>query len=220
MSDARDDLLQRTYEARDGYLRQLGEVDPLVLTHIINPAFTGGPRWPDLRQAMRVVRNGNRTIVVSDGLADPFDDQPEPNVGFGIEVLLETSDPIEGSIQNDWPFWIAYDVAQQAARHGGFRELIDELGVLSMDLQCRFGPSELATAEGRIGVLLGVHGPDFPAEWSFPAGVVKIVTVKVLHPSELAVAANEGDAGRKRLCDLFTANGTFHVSSATRPSVV
>jgi hypothetical protein len=218
VSEAREQLLQKTYEARDSYLRRLGEVDPLVLSHLINPAFAGGPRWPDLRQAFRVIRNGTHTVVASDGLADPFDDQKEPNVGFGIEVLGETSDEIEGSVQNDWLFWIVYDVAQQAAAHGGFRELIDELGLLSMELHCRYGPHELATPKGRIGVLLGVHPPNFAAEWSFPAGTVKVVTVKVLHPSELAVCLEEG--GRERLRDLFVADGTYHLSSVTRKPVL
>jgi hypothetical protein len=220
VSDPREELLQQTYAARDGYLRRLGEVDPLVLSHLINPSFTGGPRWPDLRQAFRVIRNGTHTIVVSDGLSDPFNDQPEPNVGFGIEVLCETSDPIDGAVQNDWPFWVAYDVAQQAAHHGAFRELIDELGVLSMEIRARFGPDELTTDNGRLGLLLGVHPSDFPAQWDFPAGKVKVVTVKVLHPSELAVVVAEGEAGRERLRDLFAADRSYHVSSARRPPVI
>ncbi|MCE9563281.1 MAG: hypothetical protein K8U57_14655 [Planctomycetes bacterium] len=220
MSDSREDLLQATYAARDAYLRQLGEVDPFVLTHLINPAFMGGPKWPNLRQAMRVIRNGSHTIIVSDGLADPFDENPEPNVGFGLEVLLETSDAIEGSVQNDWPFWIAYDVAQQFASHGGVRELIDELGMVSMELKARFGPSELTTPAGRIGLLFGVPGPNLQTEWTFPAGAVKVVTIKVLHPQELTVAVDEGEAGRKRLAKLFAKDRTHHISSASRLSVI
>jgi hypothetical protein len=218
--DAREQLLQQTYAARDAALRQWGEVDPLVLSHLINPAFAGGPRWPDLRQAFRVVRDGANTIVCSDGLADPFDDVTEPNVGFGVEIMCESSDPIEGAVQNDWPFWIAYDVAQQAAHHGGFRELFDELGVLSMEIKNRFGPDEMATPENRIGLLLGLSAPNRNTEWVFPAGTVKVVTVKVLHPSELAFVVNEGQAGRERLRDLFAETGTHHVSSATRAAVV
>jgi hypothetical protein len=186
----------------------------------MNPGLAGGPRWPDLRQAFRIVRNGTHTIVVSDGLADPFDDQPDPNVGFGIEVLGETSDLIEGEVQNSWLFWVVYDVAQQAANHGGFRDLIDELGVLSMEIRNRFGPDELATSEGHLGLLLGVHPPNFSVEWIIPSGKVKVVTVKILHPSELAVAVREGEAGRKRLQELFAANGSYHVSSVERPAVI
>ena len=68
-------VLEASYHARDVCWQQLGTVDPDVLGHIINPAFMGGPRWPALRQAFRVVRrpNGN-VIIASDGLSDPFDD--------------------------------------------------------------------------------------------------------------------------------------------------
>jgi hypothetical protein len=218
MSDAREQLLQQTYAARDGYLRQWGEVDPYVQAPLINPAFRGGPRWPDLRQAFRIVRNGTHTIVVSDGLADPFDGEEEPNVGFGVEILCETSDPIEGSVANDWPFWVTYDIAQQAAHHGGFRELIDELGLLSMEIECRFGPEELATPNNRLGVLLGAAPPDLATDWEFPAGTVKLITAKVLHPSELAIVLSDG--GRERLRDLFVADGTYHISSVARKPVI
>lgn len=218
MSEAREQLLQQTYAARDAYLQQWGELDPLVQAPLINLAFQGGPRWPDLRQAFRIVRDGANTLVVGDGLADPFDDDETPNVGFGVGILCETPDPIEGSVVNDWPFWIAYDVAQAAA-HGGFRELIDELDVLSMEIECRYGPSELATPEGRLGLLLGVRSPARVTDWEFPAGSVKVITVKVLHPSELEVCVNE-DGGRERLRDLFVADGTYHLSSAKREPVV
>ena len=218
MSEPREQLLQQTYRARNQYLSQLGEVDPLVYAPIMNLAERGGPRWPNLRQAMRVIKKGGNTIVVTDGLADPFDSEDDPNIGFGIEVLCQTSDLIEGSVQNDWPFWVAYDVAWQVAAHGGFRGLLDELGFLSMEIKCRFGPNELASPKGHLGLLLGLSPPDFPTEWIFPAGTVKLMTVKVLHPSELAACLEDG--GRERLRDLFAADGTHHVSSATRRPVV
>jgi hypothetical protein len=220
MSEAREQLLQQTYAARDGYLRQLGEVDPLVLSHVVNPSLMGGPRWPDLRQAFRVIRNGSHTIVCSDGLSDPFEDEDEPNVGYGVEILGETSDAIDGAVQNDWLFWVVYDVAQQAAHHGGFRELIDELGVLSMEIKARFGPEELTTPNGHLGLLLGVQPPKFPAEWKFPAGTVKVITVKVLHPSELAFVVDQGEKGRDKLKSLFARDKTHHVSSIRRKPVV
>jgi hypothetical protein len=221
MTSPREELLARTYEARDGYCRQLGEVEPDVFAPLMNSAFRGGPRWPDLRQAFRVIRHGDSTIVVSDGLSDPFDDQEEPNVGFGLEVVGETTDPMPpGTVQNDWLFWTVYDVAQQVAGHGGVRDLIDELGVLSMEILARFGPEELVTPEGRLGLLLGLRPPEWPAEWQLPAGTVKILTVKVLHPSELAVAVEQEAAGRHRLQELFAADGSYHVSSTTRPAVV
>jgi hypothetical protein len=75
-------FLQATCEARDRFVSSLGVVNPDVLAPLINPSFMGGPMWPDLRQAWRVVRRGSNTIVLSDGLSDPFSDEPEPNAGL------------------------------------------------------------------------------------------------------------------------------------------
>src|SRR5262245_46697018 len=123
-----EDLLLRTYEARESYLGRMGSVNPLVLAPLMNPTFLGGPRWPALRQAWRVVNDGRRTAIVSDGLSDPFDDRDEQNTGLGLEFVGETEDPLPDPIHQGWLFHIVYEVSQQAAEHGGFSELLDELG--------------------------------------------------------------------------------------------
>jgi hypothetical protein len=40
-----NDLFDQTIDTRNGFWEKIGTVDPDVLTHIINPAFMGGPRW-------------------------------------------------------------------------------------------------------------------------------------------------------------------------------
>ena len=84
-----EEMLEASARAREECWQQIGTLEPLVLSHLVNPALIGGPRWPAMRQAFRVVRrpNGN-VIIASDGLSDPFDDislgephhpsQPEP----------------------------------------------------------------------------------------------------------------------------------------------
>jgi hypothetical protein len=215
-----EEFLQRTYQAREEYLRRLGTLDDLLLAPLINPGLQGGPVWPDLRESWRTVRNQGRTIIVSDGLSDPYKQESDPNVGLGIEILGATDDPLEDEVQSTWLFKLVYAVSQQAAAHGGFRELIDELGLLSMELRAPSDMTSLATAKGHLGVLMGVQPPDFSTEWQLPAGLVKVITVKALHPSELACAAEKGDEGRKRLGDLFAADGSYHLSSLRRKSVI
>ena len=71
-----DDLLEKTSRAREAVWQQLGALEPMFLSHLVNPALsTGQPKWPSKRQAFRLVRrqNGN-VILASDGLSDPFDD--------------------------------------------------------------------------------------------------------------------------------------------------
>lgn len=217
MSEA---FLQRTFDSRTVFLRRIGSVDDLLLAPLINPALMGGAAWPSFRQSWRVVRNGSRTSVVSDGLSDPFEDEDQPNVGLGIEVLGETADPLPDQLRESWLFAVVYAVSQQAAAHGGFRDLIDELGVLSMEIKAPNGLQAWANGDGNIGLLLGLGSPSLPLEWELPAGLVKLVSIKVLRPEELKYVVEHDEAGRDRLRQLFAARGEYHVSSLTRPAVV
>ena len=70
-----DDLLERSSKAREKCWESMGTLESLVLSHLVNPALSGSPKWPALRQAFRVIRRANgTTMIVSDGLSDPFDD--------------------------------------------------------------------------------------------------------------------------------------------------
>jgi hypothetical protein len=212
-------MLQSTYEARDKFVSSLGVVDPDVLAPLINPSFMGGPMWPDLRQAWRVIRQGTNTIVISDGLSDPFSDQPEQNVGFGIEVLAETAEPMPEQLQTSWLFDLVYQVSQQCAAHGGVRDIIERLGLISLELPTSEVLGPLANEEGRVGVLLGLAAPGMASEFALPGGSVRLLTAKLLWPSELEYAISNGKAGRKELARRFAADGTHHRSSMSRRAV-
>ena len=214
-----DDRRQLTYAARDAYARSLGDVSPDVLAPLINPGFMSGPLWPDTRQAWKAIRNGSATIILSDGLSDPFCDAPEPNSGFGLEVLAETSDSLPEQLPASWLFDLVYQVSQQCAFHGGVRELIDRLGVVSLELPLSGPLQVMATANDTAGVLLGTMPPNCSWGFDIPGGSVRIVTAKLLWPQELEFAAT-GKAAREELARRFAADGTLHCSSMHRPSVV
>jgi hypothetical protein len=213
-------FLQATYEARDRFVNSLGVANPDVLAPLMNPSFMGGPIWPDLRQAWRVVRSGPYTIVMSDGLSDPFSDEAEPNIGFGLEVLAETPDAMPEPLQASWLFDLVYQVSQQCAGHGGVRELIDELGLLSLELPVSEGLQPAATSNNRVGVILGVATPGKQTEFTLPGGTVRVLTAKVLWPSELDYVVSNGEAGREELAKRFAADGTHHRSSMSRAAVI
>ena len=111
---------QAAYAQRDAYKSTLGTVSPDVVAPLINPAFGGGPSWPDLRQAYSVIRRGDNTIIMTDGLSDPFTDDPEPNAGFELEVLAETSDELPNPHAPNWLLELVVLVAQtvRAPRRG------------------------------------------------------------------------------------------------------
>ena len=212
-------FLQQTYDARERYARTLGVPDPDFLAPLINPSFMGGPAWPDLRQAWRVIRRGGETIVLSDGLSDPFTDEDPPSAGFALEVLAHSADALRDPLQGSWLFDLAYQVSQQCADHGGVRDLVDQLGVLSLELPATDVLAPAANEDGSVGVLLGLDPPDFPTTFDLPAGDVKVVTAKLLWPTELAHAA-QGKAARAELAQRFAADGTHHRSSLKRKPVV
>jgi hypothetical protein len=219
MSD--EDYLSQVFDCREAFLRKLGQVDENLYSPLINPVFLGGPMWPSMRQSWRVVRRSNQsTIVCSDGLSDPFEDEAEPNIGFGLEILAETTDSLPEAPKASWLFEMVYDVSQQTAAHGGFRELIDNYGVVSMELQASPSLEEIANESGAYGVLLGIEPADWSTECESPAGGIKYATVKLLLPSELEYVVSNGKAGRLNLRDQFVKSGNYHRSSLTRPAVV
>lgn len=216
-----DELFNRTCEMRDAFFASLGEVEGVIWGPIVNPHAMGGPRWPSLRQGWRRVFRGGSTLYLSEGLSDPFDDREEPGQGFGLEVLVESPDEIAGPVPGGWPFRVAYEMAQLAARYGQVRERLAADGLLSTDLEA-FAPEMLPLSDSRqrFGLMFGVPAPWVPATVEMPAGDILIVTIKVLTFDEYAYAWERGDEGRRHLAELFAAQGSHHVSSLARPSVV
>lgn len=218
-SASKEELLEQTTRAREACMRQLGEITEGLST-IVTDADLGRPGWPSVHEAWRGIRSGERMMIVSDGLSDPFYDESEPNTGLGIEVLVETAEPVDGPLESSWLFALIRSVCRQATAHGGFRELIDELGLFTMEIRDPGGLRSMASSAGHVGLLLGLQSPGMPLEWDLPAGLVKVVTVKVLKPSELAYVVKHDEAGRERLRELFTADGSYHLSALDRPSVI
>jgi len=91
-------LRDETDAAREAFWRPLGRLDE----EVIIPIVVGGG-WPARRQVWRVIhRAEGRTLVVTDGLSDFFVDRVEPSVGFGLELALETNEPL-GDVEKSWP---------------------------------------------------------------------------------------------------------------------
>ena len=91
-------LRDETDAAREAFWRTLGRLDE----EVIIPIVVGGG-WPARRQVWRVIhRAEGRTLVVTDGLSDFFVDRVEPSVGFGLELALETNEPL-GDVEKGWP---------------------------------------------------------------------------------------------------------------------
>ena len=215
-----EERLKAACAARETYFRKLGAVSDDVWSHLINPTFMGGPSWPALRQGWRSISQGKNTILSSDGLSDPFDEDPEPNIGFGIEILGETADDVGDDLRESWLFHLVYQVSQNAADHGGFRQVIEQYPVFTMEISSDGYMDEHQNEEGRVGLLLGLSDPKIPIEAKLPGGTLRVITAKLLTLAELEFVAQHKQKGREHLVSLFERDGSYHRSSLNRKSVV
>ncbi|MCP3143001.1 suppressor of fused domain protein [Pyxidicoccus xibeiensis] len=217
-----DELLSQVCDAREKVYRTLGELDGDVMTPLINPAFMGGPRWPSLRQGWRIIRRGGTTLMVSDGLSDPFDDEEAPSVGFGLELIIETDEPLDGNVAASWPFQLVTGMSQYAASTGRMLELLERYGAISSELPMS-GLSEEQEARWlndaqRVGIIIGVPAKTLPSIIPTPAGDVRLATVKPLLREELEYLIKNGGAGRTELANRFAALPDGHVARLNRSS--
>jgi len=207
-------LRDETDAAREAFWRTLGRLDE----EAIIPIVVGGG-WPARRQVWRVIhRAEGRTLLVTDGLSDFFVDRVEPSVGFGLELALETNEPL-GDVEKSWLLLLLERVGNELAEHESMREKV-KAGLLSMEVAGERMPEPLLTKEGRLGVLLGVESSTLPGRFTLPAGEVRLVTVKVLMPVELAYLLEHGKRGRDELVRRFAQEGPEHLSRAWRQPVV
>ncbi|SEN23976.1 hypothetical protein SAMN05444354_1352 [Stigmatella aurantiaca] len=208
------ELREQTDAAREAFWRTLGRLDE----EAIIPIVVGGA-WPARRQVWRIIhRPGGRTLLVTDGLSDFFVERVEPSVGFGLELALETDEPFLDA-EKSWPLLLLERVGDEVAEHERVREKVRS-GFMSMEVSGKGLPEPLITQEGRVGVLLGMEPGTLPRAFSMPAGEVRLVTVKVLLPTELAYLLAHGKTGRDALLRRFGQEGHEHLSRLWRSPVV
>jgi hypothetical protein len=139
-------------------------------------------------------------------------------VGFGLELALETNEPL-GDVEKSWPLLLLERVGNEFAEYERVREKV-KAGFLSMEVSGQGLPEPLLTKEGRVGVLLGMESSTLPGSFTMPAGEVRLVTVKVLLPVELAYLLEHGKRGRDELVRRFAQQGQELLSRAWRQPVV
>jgi hypothetical protein len=219
-------MLAAACAARDAFYATLGALDADVLAPLVNPAFMGGPRWPSLRQAWRVIRRNDAILIASDGLSDPFEDDDDVFVPRGhlLEVCIEAplsafdGDPVQAS----WLFDVIYQVSQNVADHGSIDLLVQRHGSVSMVLDLQHAPEGLEDENEQVGVLLAQGAATLPPSFATPYGEVLLLTLTVLQPAELEFIGTAEDKAQARrdLAAALAASPTGHLSVARRPAVI
>lgn len=218
-----DERVAQAGDARLAAYAAIGEPSADVLAPILGPLLTGGPEWPT-RPAWRPIRRATTVALTSDALSDPWEDRP--GAGYRMEVFAEG--PAElwpagvalTAIAGTWLFSVVSEISNVVAGHGGVRELLDELGAVSVEVEGDRFPAHLRNEHGRVGVLLGVPARDVPDRFRFPGGDdVRWVAITVLTREELDRVVKGGDAARVALTAALAASPAGHVSDLSRPSV-
>ena len=219
-----DPRLEAISAARDAFWAEWGFLDPNLWTNLVNPGFQGFPMWPGVRQAYRVARRGSLTLLATDGLADPYDDDTDDEVpGLGLEFFAVTKDELRGDVGDWWLYDLLFQVAATAADHGRLRPLIEKFGTMSLECHDVDVPSSWRTESGTVGVLLGAQqtgGPGIRRTIDVPPDGVLAVNVKLLTPDELAFVAERGAEGRVALMKRLDAVGQQQRSGLDRTSVL
>jgi hypothetical protein len=219
-------MLATACAARDAFYATLGTVDADVLAPLVNPAFMGGPRWPSLRQAWRVIRRADTIIIASDGLSDPFEDDDDVFVPRGhlLEVCIEA--PLAAfdgkAVAHSWLFDVIYQVSQNVADHGSIDLLVQRHGSVSMVLDVRDAPAGLEDEDEQVGVLLAQGASSIAPSFATPYGDVLLLTVTALQPAELAFISEAADKAQSRrdLAAALAASPTGHWSVSQRLAVI
>lgn len=213
--------LVRATAARDLAFRAMGEPRAGALAPLIDPALVGGPTWPGEKQSFRVVDRPTSVLLASDGLSSP---DRAPNglgkLGLGLEIVAETDDTLPADVRASWLFAMVYEIAQTAASHRGVRKLVDDLGLVSVEVGGAAFPKALRAPSGRVGVLLGVGAPWIPERFTSIGGSVRVVTATTLLPSELAHVLASGDAGRREVAHRLHQSGAHHLCRLERAPVL
>ncbi len=187
---------------RSNHWKSIGNLHTDVITHLINPAFMGGPEWPSTRQAFVIIDTPSGTILSSDGLSDPYrdyDENPDNQAynGVGCEFYIECTETLGdfNDIKSSWQFSVVYQAAQLAAGNPNIASIIGEHVYVSTELYHCAVPDSFLNEHGRVGVLLGVKSKQVPPHLGLSLETIRLVNVTLLTLRELEyITANGGNA--------------------------
>lgn len=212
----RKNAIQAARDLRMKHFREFGEVEELVMAPLIGPIFTGGYNWPAGRPQFRVIHTPNSTLVISDGMSDPFENEKnDPDLaynGWTLEFYLEFPGRIEfDQFTGHYALAALTQITQTAIGHGGVEGALKEHGIMSVTMNNEALSKPYANKNGEYGILLNVPSPNVPA--SIPLNLEKevlLVSVTLITRSELSKVEKGGGASRTALAESRKASGKFN----------
>ncbi|WP_343634714.1 hypothetical protein [Fluviicola sp.] len=222
-----EEHFDRSAQLRSNHWKSIGNLHPDVITHLINPAFMGGPEWPSTRQAFVIVDTPSGTVLSSDGLSDPYNDfneNPDNQAynGVGCEFYIECDENLGDfdAIKSSWQFSVVYQAAQLAAGNPNIASIIEEHTYVSTELYHCTVPDSFLNEHGRVGVLFGLKSNQVPAEVELSLETIRLVNVTLLTKAELDYITEKGGEARMEIARKLEALPTAGKSFLDRQSVV
>lgn len=205
------------------FWNRIGRIDEEVIGYDPDTKDIGTPFWPSQREEYHAVHLADGWILTTDGLSDPFvGTDCYDSSGLGLEFYFETiAQNSESRLDpEELPeMEVLQQIAYNAVAHGRFRELIDELGVLSMTLPMygEFG-ERWEDEDGNTGFLFWIPSERQNWQVTLPFGLVRFVAVTPLLPEELSYAAESG-ANRQALANALSQTREGHRFDPNRPAL-
>jgi uncharacterized membrane protein YhaH (DUF805 family) len=183
----------------------------------VEPRLGVQPSWR--RQGYVLVRLADGGDVLStNGLGAS---EGAAALGAGAEVYLAGQDlgPSPEAVADGWRFTIVAAVARRIGASGMHLPAeLEQYGALSMTVPAD-APQEWRTADGSVGVLIGVGLPGVPESVATTAGEVRLVGLVPLRPDELQRILDGGREARSAIASRLAALPPEQLVAADRPAV-
>jgi uncharacterized membrane protein YhaH (DUF805 family) len=142
-------------------------------------------------------------------------------LGAGAEVYLAAGDlgATAADVTDGWRFTIVAAVARRIGASGMHLPAeLEQYGALSMSVPAD-APADWRSADGGVGVLVGVGLPGVPEAVATAAGEVRLVGLTPLRPDELQRILTDGREARAAISAALAALPPEQLTAADRPAV-
>lgn len=186
------------------------EIGTLLETHQLpetNPFDPEYPSWGTEERSINLLKsNWNTYIVFTDGYA--YDNN-------NVEFFIESSEEIE-DFDSSWQKNLVYETCRNMVYIDDLDEVLEETEFLILQLDMDGAPEEWSYEhkDGNIGLFIGLQNEKLPFEDD-----IKALNIKLMRPSELKYAIDNGVEARKELAELYKTKGIGTLSSMTRKTI-
>ena len=222
--------LEATRAARWRAFEGIGTVSarPRPSTHTLSES---PPTWAARTAFLCLARRPGRSILLTDGLSDPYNPKSgpalAPETGHGCELFVESHEPVPDvppgageSRPRHWLEHIMWHVADWEARGRTLLETVGKLGAITLEVP---GCSELdawRSQSGLLGLLIARPMAGFDTTLPLPLAPATLLSIQLLTPREIAYANAAGKNGGRAVAARLARAGIGHVASRFRSSVV